>query len=181
MDATRPTNRTLEQPYRAGANYTSVLDGFLISPNVEVPDVTTIDLGFAHGDHNPVRAILRKRVGPPGQTGTGAATGGGLTSGAASAAGAVALPRLHVLEVPLSLERHHERLHPARLARTVQEVARRPRRLRFASGRGDPSRGGPVRARERAPLLFLRLLDAEVEEGLKACVTCCECSTRSLV
>lgn len=66
VDATRPTNRTLEQPYRAGVNYTSVIDGFLVSPNVEVLDVTTIDLGFAHSDHNPVRATLRKRLGPPG-------------------------------------------------------------------------------------------------------------------
>jgi hypothetical protein len=51
VDTTSPTNRTLEQPYRAGVNYTSVLDGFLVSPNIEVVDVTTIDLG-AHSDHN---------------------------------------------------------------------------------------------------------------------------------
>lgn len=67
VDATRPTNRTLEQPYRAGVNYTSVIDGFLVSPNVELLDVTTIDLGFAHSDHNPVLATLRKRPDPSGR------------------------------------------------------------------------------------------------------------------
>ena len=61
MDPTRPTNRTLEQPYRAGVNYTSVIDGLLVSPNVEVLGVETVDLEFAHSDHNPVRARLRQR------------------------------------------------------------------------------------------------------------------------
>ena len=61
VDPTSPTNRTLDQPYRAGVNYTSVIDGFLVSPNVEVLDVETVDLDFAHSDHNPVRARLRQR------------------------------------------------------------------------------------------------------------------------
>jgi hypothetical protein len=32
VDASTPTNRTLEQPYRPGVNYTSVIDGFWSHP-----------------------------------------------------------------------------------------------------------------------------------------------------
>ena len=62
-DAATPTNRTVEQPYRSGVNYTSVIDGFLVSPNVEVVSVETLDLVFAHSDHNPVRVKVRRREG----------------------------------------------------------------------------------------------------------------------
>ena len=41
VDASTPTNRTLEQSYRPGVNYTSVIDGFLVSPNVEILGVET--------------------------------------------------------------------------------------------------------------------------------------------
>ncbi len=44
-------------------NYTSVIDGFLVSPNVEIASVKTLDLGFAHSDHNPVRVKLRTKAG----------------------------------------------------------------------------------------------------------------------
>jgi endonuclease/exonuclease/phosphatase family metal-dependent hydrolase len=60
VDATTPTNRTLEQPYRPGVNYRSVIDGFLVSPNVDVVGVTTLDLGFVNSDHNPVRLKVRR-------------------------------------------------------------------------------------------------------------------------
>ena len=60
VDARTPTNRTLEQPYRPGVNYTSVIDGFLVSPNVEILKVETLDLDFASSDHNPVRTRLRR-------------------------------------------------------------------------------------------------------------------------
>ena len=63
VDAATPTNRTVEQPYRSGVNYTSVIDGFLVSPNVEVVSVETLDLAFAHSDHNPVRVKVRRREG----------------------------------------------------------------------------------------------------------------------
>lgn len=61
IDATRPTCRTLERPYRPGVNYTCVIDGFLVSPNVEVLGVETLDLGFVNSDHNPVRLRVRAR------------------------------------------------------------------------------------------------------------------------
>ncbi|MEK7315597.1 MAG: endonuclease/exonuclease/phosphatase family protein [Candidatus Eisenbacteria bacterium] len=61
VDATVPTCRTLERPYRPGVNYTCVIDGFLVSPNVEVASVETIDLAFTHSDHNPVRLAVRAK------------------------------------------------------------------------------------------------------------------------
>ena len=55
-DAT-PTCRLLNQPYRpedtANTQY-YVIDGFLISPNLRVSEVQTLDQGFTWSDHNPV-------------------------------------------------------------------------------------------------------------------------------
>lgn len=61
IDPRRPTCRTLEQPYRPGVNYTCVIDGFLVSPNVEILGVETLDLGFENSDHNPVRLRVKAR------------------------------------------------------------------------------------------------------------------------
>jgi len=61
VDPAAPTNRTVEQPYRSGVNFTSVIDGFVVSPNVEVAEVRTLDLGFENSDHNPVRLAIRKK------------------------------------------------------------------------------------------------------------------------
>ncbi|MES1156752.1 MAG: endonuclease/exonuclease/phosphatase family protein [Alphaproteobacteria bacterium] len=58
-DATTPSVRTNERPYRAGENYTAVIDGFILSPNVALEEVRGVDLGFAHSDHNPVRIRVR--------------------------------------------------------------------------------------------------------------------------
>jgi endonuclease/exonuclease/phosphatase family metal-dependent hydrolase len=61
VDPSAPTCRTLEQPYRPGVNYRCVIDGFLVSPNVEVLTVETSDLEFENSDHNPVRLEVRAR------------------------------------------------------------------------------------------------------------------------
>ncbi|WP_456410542.1 endonuclease/exonuclease/phosphatase family protein [Oceanithermus sp.] len=60
-DARTPTNRSVSRPWSAGENYVTVIDGFLVSPNVEVLEVRTDDLDFASSDHNPVRLRLRAR------------------------------------------------------------------------------------------------------------------------
>ena len=49
-----PTVRNNESAYRKGVNFTTIIDGFLVSPNVDVLDVRTINLGFEFSDHNPV-------------------------------------------------------------------------------------------------------------------------------
>lgn len=53
-----PTCRSCDIPYTKGVNYTSVLDGFLISDNV-VAVVQNIDIDFLYSDHNPVKLTFR--------------------------------------------------------------------------------------------------------------------------
>mgnify|MGYP000884177278 CR=1 FL=1 len=50
----KPTNRYNYEPYRPGKTLTTILDFFLVSPNVKSLAIDRIDLGFAHSDHNPV-------------------------------------------------------------------------------------------------------------------------------
>ncbi len=50
--------RTLDRPYQAGVNYTAIIDGFIVSPNVVVEEVCGVELGFAHADHQPVQAVF---------------------------------------------------------------------------------------------------------------------------
>ncbi|MBL8550294.1 MAG: endonuclease/exonuclease/phosphatase family protein [Hyphomonadaceae bacterium] len=51
--------RTNERPYRRGENYTTVIDGFIVSPNVAAERVAGVDLDFQNADHNPVRVRVR--------------------------------------------------------------------------------------------------------------------------
>ena len=56
-DLTVPTCRLLNQPYDPSDTENTqyyAIDGFLVSPNVEVSAVKTLDLGFENSDHNPV-------------------------------------------------------------------------------------------------------------------------------
>lgn len=53
-DSLVPTNRTNESSYVDGQNYLSVIDGFLVSPNVEIQSVEGYSLDFKYADHNPV-------------------------------------------------------------------------------------------------------------------------------
>ena len=52
----------LNQPYSAGSSGTQfyVIDGFILSPNVEPVSVRTQDAEFAVTDHNPV--VLEARL-----------------------------------------------------------------------------------------------------------------------
>lgn len=58
-DTTLPSVRTLHRPYVAGDNYTTIIDGFIVSPNVSVVSVETLDTGFRHADHMPGTARFR--------------------------------------------------------------------------------------------------------------------------
>ena len=60
-DAEIPTCRTLEQPYRAGENFTTIIDGFLVSPNLRVDEVNGFNLRFENTDHNPVAITVSIR------------------------------------------------------------------------------------------------------------------------
>jgi endonuclease/exonuclease/phosphatase family metal-dependent hydrolase len=59
VDDKVPTVRTLERAYARGENYTAVIDGFVVSPNVCVLEVRTADLDFRFSDHQPVSVRLR--------------------------------------------------------------------------------------------------------------------------
>jgi hypothetical protein len=58
-DASVPSVRTNHQPYVAGENYVTTIDGLIVSPNVAIESVANADLGFEHTDHQPVRARVR--------------------------------------------------------------------------------------------------------------------------
>lgn len=49
------TCRAAEIPYEKGVNYITVLDGFIVSDNIEVSLIQNIDTDFEFSDHNPVR------------------------------------------------------------------------------------------------------------------------------
>lgn len=61
FDPSVATVRTLHQPYTPGVTYSTIVDGFLVSPGVDVLAVTGIDRGFQHSDHNPVRLTARAK------------------------------------------------------------------------------------------------------------------------
>lgn len=56
-----PSNRFLNSSYVRGTTITSTIDFFLLSPNVELIEVSTGDLGFRHSDHQPVMVRLKLR------------------------------------------------------------------------------------------------------------------------
>ena len=60
-DAEIPTVRSLEQPFADGENFTTIIDGFLVSPNLRVDQVRGFDLGFKSADHNPVSVTVSIR------------------------------------------------------------------------------------------------------------------------
>ncbi|MDY0236515.1 MAG: endonuclease/exonuclease/phosphatase family protein [Gudongella sp.] len=53
LDLDSPTVRTLAKPYSDGYNFKAIIDGFLISDNVESISVKTTDTNFKYTDHNP--------------------------------------------------------------------------------------------------------------------------------
>jgi endonuclease/exonuclease/phosphatase family metal-dependent hydrolase len=49
-----PTNRRVKAPYDPGTTLTTIIDCFLLSPNLRVLEVATLDLGFEYSDHQAV-------------------------------------------------------------------------------------------------------------------------------
>ncbi|MDR0726229.1 MAG: hypothetical protein LBF59_09535 [Prevotellaceae bacterium] len=54
----KPTNRFLDVPYVKGKTKETLLDFFLISPNVKLIRTERIDKNYQHSDHNPVVGIF---------------------------------------------------------------------------------------------------------------------------
>ena len=62
FDPNVPTARTADSCYQKGVNYRTIIDGFLLSPNIEVLKVKTDNLNFQFTDHNPVFLKLRLKT-----------------------------------------------------------------------------------------------------------------------
>jgi endonuclease/exonuclease/phosphatase family metal-dependent hydrolase len=58
FDPNIPSNRDVITPYERGKTKTTIIDFFVVSPNVEVLEVYTEDLGFQWCDHQPVRMVF---------------------------------------------------------------------------------------------------------------------------
>lgn len=60
-DGNTPSNRKNDHAFDA-TTYTTVIDYFFVSPNIEVEEVKGIDAGFKYSDHNPVRMKIRLKL-----------------------------------------------------------------------------------------------------------------------
>jgi endonuclease/exonuclease/phosphatase family metal-dependent hydrolase len=58
-DSKIPSNRSVIAAYDPAVTTTTVIDFYLLSPNINPLSVQCIDLGFANSDHNPVRMKVR--------------------------------------------------------------------------------------------------------------------------
>ncbi len=54
-----PTNRRIDIPYDPAVSRTTVIDYYLLSPNLEALDVRGVYLNFRNSDHQPVLARIR--------------------------------------------------------------------------------------------------------------------------
>ena len=59
FDGNTPTNRKVDFAYEAGKTYTTVIDFFLLSPNIELLEVKGLPNGFEYSDHQPVRMVCK--------------------------------------------------------------------------------------------------------------------------
>jgi endonuclease/exonuclease/phosphatase family metal-dependent hydrolase len=62
-DPSLPTNRDVDKPYSEGASPTTIIDFYVLSPNITLLNVHTLATRFAFSDHQPVlmRITLRER------------------------------------------------------------------------------------------------------------------------
>jgi endonuclease/exonuclease/phosphatase family metal-dependent hydrolase len=60
-DNTQPSNRSVIAAYDPATTTTTVIDFFLLSPNIRALSVNCVDMGFTNSDHNPVRIKVRLR------------------------------------------------------------------------------------------------------------------------
>jgi endonuclease/exonuclease/phosphatase family metal-dependent hydrolase len=60
-DPTVPTNRKARDPYKKGETFETLIDFFLVSPNVTIRTVKGLNMAFALSDHQPVYIELSLR------------------------------------------------------------------------------------------------------------------------
>jgi endonuclease/exonuclease/phosphatase family metal-dependent hydrolase len=56
FDPSSPSNRDVDMPYQKGKTKTTIIDFYVVSPNVEVESVRTVETGFRFSDHQAVVA-----------------------------------------------------------------------------------------------------------------------------
>ncbi|MDO4282243.1 MAG: endonuclease/exonuclease/phosphatase family protein [Clostridia bacterium] len=61
VDGSKPTSRLLNEVYSGNYDNTQlyVIDGYILSPNVELKSVETIENSFSYSDHQPVRLTVK--------------------------------------------------------------------------------------------------------------------------
>lgn len=59
FDPSNPTNRDVHEPFNIQTTSCTVLDYFVTSPNIEVLETKTTDMGFEFSDHQPVLISLK--------------------------------------------------------------------------------------------------------------------------
>ena len=52
------TNRKLVTEYKPNITFTTIIDFYLLSPNIEVKTIEGIELGFENSDHQPVKLVF---------------------------------------------------------------------------------------------------------------------------
>lgn len=60
-DPNTPTNRKIPERYISGTTFVTLIDFFLLSPNVQMLKVQTDDLDFKYSDHQPVTLKIKIR------------------------------------------------------------------------------------------------------------------------
>lgn len=59
FDPSVPTNRKLASSFEADKTFTTLIDFYLVSPNVQVESVEGVDLAFENSDHQPVKLSIQ--------------------------------------------------------------------------------------------------------------------------
>ena len=59
FDETHSTNRKMAAPYKKGETFTTLIDFYLVSPNISVLNVETINQDFKYSDHHPVKLKIQ--------------------------------------------------------------------------------------------------------------------------
>ena len=71
FDPSLPSNRYTDMPYKKGVTRTTIIDFFVVSPNIEVTVVSAVSMGFAFSDHHPVMMGVRLKPDPGSIQGPG--------------------------------------------------------------------------------------------------------------
>ncbi|MCG8452210.1 MAG: endonuclease/exonuclease/phosphatase family protein [Spirochaetales bacterium] len=60
-DPNSSTCRSLDAPYQKGENYECIIDGFLLSPGLQIDSIKGANLGYMNSDHDPVRLTVSRK------------------------------------------------------------------------------------------------------------------------